>query len=331
MIEFANQWAFVLLLFPVLVMVLAPPHKQSKDSLQVPYFDMLVRLSGEQPAEGATIIQRKIIQGVMVWVAWGLLVTAAAKPEWVGEPIEIERSARDLMIAVDLSGSMEAKDFTTAEGETIDRLQAVKLVLEEFAQRREGDRLGLIVFGDAAYLQAPFTTDKDTWLTLLDETAIAMAGPSTAMGDAMGLAISSFEGSDTDSRVLIVLTDGNDTGSMVPPVDAARVARAHEVTVYTIAIGDPETIGENAMDVETLARIADITGGAYYEALDRQALEQAYSEIEALEPELYESLSFRPRSSLFHYPLGAVAAIYLLMLPLLLLWGSFQRRRVVSV
>lgn len=331
MVEFANLWAFSLLLLPVLVALLAPAHKQSQDSLQVPYFDLLVQLSGQQPESGATVKSRKITQLILLWLAWLCLVVAAAKPEWVGEPIEIDKSARDLMVAVDLSGSMEVKDFSTDGGKKIDRLQAVKVVLQDFAQRRENDRLGLIVFGSAAYLQAPFTTDKETWLTLLEETEIAMAGPSTVMGDAIGLAISVFKGSQSDNRVLIVLTDGNDTGSKVPPIDAARVAKAHDVKIYTIAIGDPETVGEDAMDVDTLARISEITGGAYFEALDREALEQAYVAIEAMEPELYESLSFRPRQSLFHYPLIAIAILYLLGLPALVLAGNIQRRKVIHV
>lgn len=330
-VEFVNLWAFAFILLPLLVYLLAPAHKQSKDSLQVPYFDMLVELSGEKPAEGATVQRRRMIQGVMVWLAWGLFVTAAARPEWVGEPVEIEKSARDLMVAVDLSGSMEAKDFSAANGKNINRLQAVKLVLEEFSQRRSGDRLGLIVFGNAAYLQAPFTTDKDTWLTLLQETEIAMAGPSTAMGDAIGLAINTFENAETDNRVLIVLTDGNDTGSRVPPVDAARVAHAHAVKIYTIAIGDPKTVGEDAMDIETLQQVSEITGGTYFEALNREALEQAYKEIEALEPSLYQSLSYRPRSSLFHYPLAVIAVMYLLVLPALVLISTARRRRLVNV
>ncbi len=331
MIEFANQWAFALVLLPLLVALVLPAHKQSQDSLQVPYFDLLVKISGAKPASGATIMRRKKIQLLLLCLAWLCLVTAAAKPEWVGEPVVIDKSARDLMIAADLSGSMEVKDFSTGDGEKINRLDAVKRVLAEFAQRRAGDRLGLIVFGDAAYLQAPFTTDKETWLTLLSETEIAMAGPSTMMGDAIGLAISAFKGSDSNNKVLIVLTDGNDTGSRVPPVDAARVAKAHDVKIYTIAIGDPETVGEDAMDIDTLTEISQITGGAYFEALDRSVLEEAYLQIESMEPELYESLSYRPRQSVFHYPLAAIAIIYAIAMPLMALTGSIQRRKVVHV
>ena len=151
-VEFVNLWAFAFIPLPLLMYLLAPAHKQSKDSLQVPYFDMLVELSGEKPAEGATVQRRRIIQGVMVWLAWGLFVTAAARPEWVGEPVEIEKSARDLMVAVDLSGSMETPDFKISEDKQIYRLAGVKQVLWEFANQPEHDRLGLIVFGDSPYL-----------------------------------------------------------------------------------------------------------------------------------------------------------------------------------
>lgn len=331
MLEFVNPWAFALLLAPLLVSKFSPPHKESQASLQVPFFNLLIDLSGETPLKGATILHRQRIQRIMIWLAWLCLVLGAAKPEWVGEPVQINQSARDLMIAVDLSGSMEKRDFSTIDGQQINRLQAVKVVLEEFAQRRQGDRLGLIVFGDGAYLQAPFTTDKATWLTLLRETQIGMAGASTAIGDAIGLAISHFEASDTDNRVLILLTDGNDTVSKLPPIDAARVAHAYRVKIYTIAIGDPQTQGEEAMDVDSLQRVATLSQGAYFEAISREQLEQAYSAIEALEPELYQSLSYRPRSSLFHYPLAVMAVMYLLVLPLLVLANAIKRRRPARV
>ena len=152
------------------------------------------------------------------------------------------------MVAVDLSGSMQATDFTQTDGSRINRLQAVKLVLNELAQQRQKDRLGLLVFGSAPYLQVPFTEDHATWRVLLEETEIGMAGQSTVFGDAIGLAIHLFEDSTTENRVLIMLTDGNDTGSTVPPVEAAKVAQAYGIRIYTIAIGDPATVGEEKLD-----------------------------------------------------------------------------------
>lgn len=328
MIEFTLPWAFALLALPLLVRWLTPPHRESQDSLQVPYFQRLVLLSGETPRSGASVLRRRRIQGIVSILGWCLLVLAAARPEWVGDPINIEKSARDLMLALDLSGSMDARDFRDGDGQEQNRLTAAKDVLEGFAAQREGDRLGLIVFGNAAYLQAPFTDDRETWQTLLEESEVAMAGQSTALGDAIGLAISIFQASDTSNRVLIVLTDGNDTGSRVPPRDAATIAAANDVTIYTVAVGDPATIGEEALDLDTLNAVAETTGGASFQALDTQALEKAYDEINRLEPAKYDSLSYRPRSSLFHIPLGLFAALYLLALPL---FALLSLRRQESV
>lgn len=170
----------------------------------------------------------------------------------------------------------------------------------------EKDRLGLIIFGSGPYLQMPFSEDHQTWLTLLNELQIGMAGPSTVIGDAVGLAIKHFEESETENRVLIILTDGNDSGSKVPPVDAAKIAKAYGVKIYTIAIGDPQTVGEQKLDTDTLARMAEITGGGFYQALDTQQLSQAYQAIAQLEKQEYSSVSFRPKQSLHHLLIGVI-------------------------
>lgn len=325
MLEFTQPWVFALLLAPLLVRWLSPPHRESRDSLQVPYFERLVELSGEKPAAGASVLRRRAIQGVTVTLGWILLVLALARPEWVGDPVTLNKSARDLMIALDLSGSMAATDFRDADGAATDRLSAAKRVLQDFIAAREGDRVGLIVFGNAAYLQAPFTDDRDTWLTLLEESEVAMAGPSTALGDAIGLALALFQQSETENRVLIVLTDGNDTGSRVPPIDAATVAAAQDVTVYTVAVGDPTTVGEEALDTDTLDTVAERTGGQSFIAIDRAGLREAYARIDALEPALYDALSFRPRTAVFHLPLSAFAVLYLLALPLFIVLARTRR------
>ncbi len=309
MIELAFPWALLLLPLPLLMRLL-PAYKESRDSVKVPFFDTLVQLSEQRPEQGARILQRDRLQKILVTTTWLCLVLAAAKPQWIGPPIEQQKSGRDLMIAVDLSGSMEATDFTLPSGETVDRLQAVKAVLEELASRRDSDRLGLIVFGAAAYLQTPFTDDHQVWLQLLDETEIGMAGPSTVFGDAIGLAIKLFSESESDNRVLIMLTDGNDTGSTVPPIDAAKVAAASDIRIYSIAISDPTTVGEDALDMDTIRRVSEVTGGQTFEALDREQLRQAYVTIGELEPELYESVSFRPRQSLHWLPPAVAVVLY---------------------
>lgn len=309
MIELAHPLWLLLLPIPLLLRRL-PAFKHRRDSVKVPFFQRLVELSEESPKTGAVVLMRSRLQKILVVFTWLCLVLAAAKPEWVGEPVEQSRSARDLMVAVDLSGSMQATDFATAEGGQLDRLEAVKRVLTELSRQRSADRLGLIVFGSAPYLQAPFTEDHDTWRTLLTETEIGMAGQSTVFGDAIGLAIHLFEKSDTENRVLIMLTDGNDTGSQVPPVEAAKVARSRDIRIYTIAIGDPTSLGEEELDVATLQRVADITGGAYFQAMDSAELQRAYATIGELEPELYETTSFRPRHSLHYIPVALVMLYY---------------------
>ncbi|MCL6416446.1 VWA domain-containing protein [Aestuariirhabdus sp. Z084] len=311
MIEFAAPWMFLALLLPPLVNRLFRPHKERQSSLQVPFFQRLVELTRQQPSQGAVVLQRRRIQRLMLIVAWSLLVIALAKPEYVGEPVVQHKAGRDLMVAVDLSGSMQADDFTDAQGKRIDRLSAVKSVLRDFVRQRSGDRLGLIVFGDRPFLQTPFTEDLTTWLQLLEETDIGMAGLSTGLGDAIGLALKRFANSDSPDRVLILLTDGNDTGSKVPPIDAAKVAAAYEITLYTIAIGDPATVGEKALDIETLERMSALTGGEYFQALDRHQLARVYQRINQLEPQRFESLSYRPRQALHQYPMGAVLVLYL--------------------
>jgi len=325
MFELAHPWALLLLLAP-LAMRLVPAYKESRDSVKVPFFDTLVELSEERPQTGAMLLQRDRIQYFLVAFMWLCLVFAAAKPQWVGEPIEQQKSGRDLMVAVDLSGSMETRDFTLPDNSTVDRLEAVKYVLAELAQKRKSDRLGLIVFGSAAYLQTPFTDDHQVWEKLLTETEIGMAGQSTVFGDAIGLSIKLFRDGGSDNRVLIILTDGNDTGSTVPPIDAAKVAAANDIRIYTIAIGDPASIGEEAMDIKTIARVSEVTGGENFQALNREELLNAYRAIGELEPELYETISFRPKLSLHYVPIAIAVGFYWLYHSWSA-WGVWRRGR----
>ncbi|QFU77699.1 VWA domain-containing protein [Halioglobus maricola] len=304
-----------------------PAYKESRDSVKVPFFDKLVELSEQRPEEGARILRRSRIQKILVTTTWLCLVLAAAKPQWIGAPIEQQKSGRDLMVAVDLSGSMEARDFSLPDGTTLNRLEAVKRVLDELARQRASDRLGLIVFGAAAYLQTPFTDDHEVWRQLLGETEIGMAGPSTVFGDAIGLAIKLFRENASDNRVLILLTDGNDTGSTVPPIDAAKVAAANEIRIYTIAIGDPATVGEDALDMQTIERVSELTGGASFQALDQDQMHAAYETIASMEPELYESVSFRPKQSLHWVPVAAAVVLFLCYHLFMALWTWRQGRQ----
>ena len=232
-------------------------------------------------------------------------VLALARPQFLEPPVSRVLPTRDLMLLVDLSGSMEAEDFTNSRGMTVDRLTAVKEVLDDFLTRREGDRVGLIVFGNAAFVQVPFTQDLDATRQLLEETAVRMAGPRTAFGDAIGLGITLFERSEVEHRVMIALTDGNDTGSKVPPPQAARIAKDNDIVIHVVGVGDPRATGEEKLDEEALTAVASTTGGRYFHAADRDQLEEIYSELDRIDTREVEAETYRPRTDLFHWPLAA--------------------------
>lgn len=314
MLTIAHPWLFLLLPLPWLVRRLLPTHHERKAAVRVPFMQRLSRLAGLQPGSGSSVTRRPLSQWLMLSLTWLLVVVAIARPQWLEEPVIKELPMRDLLVAVDLSGSMEAQDFTDKEGNTVDRLTAVKEVLDTFFARRDGDRVGLILFGSAAFVQVPFTNDLDVIRELLKEAQIRMLGPRTMLGDAMGLSINMFERSEVDERVLIVLTDGNDTGSLVPPERAAAIARDNGVVVYTVAIGDPAAVGEQALDEKTLENIASITGGGYFHANDRQELEDIYTRLDEMNRRQVETQSYRPLTDLFEWPLAASMLLTLLFI-----------------
>lgn len=323
MLEFELPLAFLLLPLPAVIYLLLPDYRDRGESVRAPFFQRLVALTGRKPTRGDVVILKRSLQRFAVVTCWILVVTALADPRWVGEPITRETSARDLLLVVDLSGSMEARDFVRRMGsddERITRLAAVKLVVGDFIARRKNDRVGLAVFGNAAFPQAPFTEDHDAVLALLQELEARMAGPRTMIGDALGLAIRLFQESDTPNKVAILLTDGNDTGSRMPVARAAQIAADNGITVHTIAMGDPATVGEEALDLPVLENIAETTGGQFFLALDTDELEGVYAELDRLEPALVETLSYQPSRTLFHYPLGASA-----ILTMLLAWIMLSR------
>lgn len=319
MVEFAYPWLFLLLALPALVYFLTTEYKEQKASIQVPYFQRLLNITGEVPSEGAVLLNRRLIQRLLLVIGWVALVTALAKPEWVGEPIEQKKSAREIMVALDLSNSMSEDDFIDDEGNKVNRLVAAKNVLATFADQRKHDRLGLILFADEPYLQAPFTEDIQTWKALLSNVELGYAGYQTAFGDAIGLAISVFEQEQSKQRVLILLTDGSDTHSKMPPIKAAEIAAKHKVKIYTIAVGDPSSDGMFKIDIPTVQKVAKITGGESYQALNKDDLLKAYEAIDNIEEQQYETLSFRPRSSLHHWAFAVYFSANLLLIVLMFL------------
>jgi len=236
---------------------------------------------------------------------WLLALSAVARPQWVEPPVTKTLPTRDLLLLVDLSASMQQQDFTNKAGAKVDRLAAVKEVLGDFLERREGDRVGLVVFGDSPYLQAPFSTDLEVARRLLDECQVGMAGPRTAFGDAIGLGVNLFDKSDAPAKTMIALTDGNDTKSHVPPLEAARIAAQRDIVIYTVAIGDPTTVGEDQLDAQALKDVACATKGSYFFAADRKSLEGIYEKLDQLETREVKTVSHRPRIDLFYVPVAA--------------------------
>jgi Ca-activated chloride channel family protein len=325
MFELAWPWMLALLPLPILAWWLLPPYRARQASVQVPFFDRLAAATGQTPQRGAVVLQRRRVQMIVASLIWVLIVVALARPQWVGDAVTRESSARDLILAIDISGSMEQRDFRTADGATLTRLDGVKRVIKDFIARRRGDRVALILFGTKAYVQVPFTQDLQTAAQLLEQTQVGMAGQQTAIGDTIGLAIKTLEGSSVKQKLLILLTDGNDTASRVPPEHAAEIAQQKGVAVYTIGVGDPAASGENRVDLTVLQSVAATTGGRFFRAEDGAQLQAIYADIDRLAPAKLDTQSWRPKLPLFQWPLGAAVVLGLVLW--LGLWLSGERER----
>ncbi|WP_420996898.1 vWA domain-containing protein [Cupriavidus sp. 30B13] len=327
MLAFEYPWMAFLLPLPLLAWLLLPAYRETMPAVRVPFFEEMAERSGQRPAPGAVVMRANWAQRLLAPLCWALLVAALARPAWVEPPVERTEPARDLMLAIDLSQSMEARDFTAPDGSREDRLTAVKQVVRDFIARRKEDRIGLVVFGAAAFPQAPLTMDHDSVLALLGETRIGMAGPQTAIGDAIGVAVRMTQASPAQEKVLILLTDGNDTASKVPPAQAAQVARDNMLVIHTIGIGDLHASGEDKVDLDALRAIAARTGGQSFRGEDLAGLEAIYATLDRITPVKVKRRSHQPRRELFYYPLGAAGIVLLLYHAAMLLLTAARRPR----
>ncbi len=311
MLRFDYPWLFLLLPIPWFVWAFMPALLTPQLSVRVPFIDRLTQAASRSslpPIQGG----RTRFNWVWGLLAWCLLLTALARPMWIADPLTANLPTRDLLLLVDLSASMDQEDFESRQGQAINRLDAVKEVVGDFLEHREGDRVSLVVFGNAAYLQAPFSTDLSLTRRLLDESQVGMAGPKTALGDAIGLGVNLFEQSEAPAKTIIALTDGNDTKSQVPPTEAARIAHQRGIRIHTVAIGDPTTAGEDRLDDQTLKEVANSADGTYFFAADRESLQSIYDELDQLETSEIQTLTHRPRSDLFFWPLTGFLLVSML-------------------
>lgn len=335
MFEFAWPWIFLLAPLPWLLRVVLPAADSGEAALRVSFLAELESLSGRR-ARLRLPSWRQQAPFVLIWL---LLLIAAARPQWVGEPQPLPTSGRDLLLAVDVSGSMEYADMDW-EGEPIGRLELVKRMLGPFIEERRGDRVGLILFGSQAYLQAPLTFDRRTVRTWLNEAMIGIAGKNTAIGDAIGLAVKRLR--TAESRVLVLVTDGANTGGEIDPLVAARLAAQEGVRIYTIGIGaDPQQggliglLGMNPgldLDEPTLRAIAGQTGGEYFRARSREELDSVGEALDRLEPITQQKTLARPAKALYSWPLAAALLLSLLLIardlwPQRPRWPASRRRR----
>lgn len=309
-LHWLSPWVLLALPLPLLLRRL-PPYRQRRPALRIAFFALVVRGVGRVPESGAVVVPAGSAQTAVTVLAWCLLLLSLARPVYVEPPLTRIQPARDLLVAVDISPSMRARDYRNPDASPGERIAAVREVLDEFITRRGGDRIGLLVFGQEPYVQAPFTLEHATVRELLAQAEPGMAGGRTMIGDALGLAVRMFEASTMPGKVVILLSDGADTGSRVPPLKAAEFARRAGITVHTVAIGDPRAAGEDRVDLESLAAIAQATAGRSYRAEDRGALAAIYRELDALERQNFETLSWRPQRPLHAWPLGAAVALLL--------------------
>jgi Ca-activated chloride channel family protein len=342
---FSWPWVLALALLPWIVRRWAPPVPHtSGPAMKVPHFEDIMTLQSSQFLASTRSGSSKLFWlAIIIWLA---LLVAAARPQWIGEPVGLPTSGRDLMLAVDISGSMKIPDFSV-NGQEVTRLEVVKAAAGEFIAGRTGDRVGLIVFGSQAYVQTPLTFDRDTVKAMLRETEIGLAGQETAIGDAIGLAVKRLKEQPAGSRVLVVLTDGANTAGEVSPTQAAALAEEQGIRIYAIGVGAdrmevPSFFGTQTvnpsrdLDEDTLRHLAQRTGGLYLRAKDTEGLRRVYEALDRLEPATTETELFRPTAELYIWPLGLALVLSCLM-AMSFIWkrdwvvGSLWKAEAISV
>jgi Ca-activated chloride channel family protein len=312
MLNLAWPWALLLLPLPFFVYRLAPRARKYDAALFVPFFRDVLSFEEKQDSG----VRSGMVKVLLLTLSWCLLVLALGRPQWTGDPVALPASGRDLLLAVDISGSMRQEDMVI-QGKQVSRIALVKYVVNDFVERRTGDRVGLLLFGTEAYMHVPLTFDRQTLQVLFNEAQIGFAGTKTSIGDAIGLAVKHLRNRPDNSRVLILLTDGRNTAGNVKPLQAAKLAARTGVKIYTIGVGADEMLVRDFfgvrrvdpsadLDEKTLQEIAELTNGRYFRARDPGELEEVYSSIDKLEPVAQEDETYRPVKSLYSGPRGPV-------------------------
>ena len=321
MISFAWPWLLALLPLPLLVYFLPAKKKTAQQSALI--MPTAINVANTVQHEQT----KRKLPLILLITCWTLVIIAISRPQWLGEAIDIPSEGREMMLAVDLSGSMEMEDMQL-NGRNVNRLQMLKVVLGDFIERRISDRLGLILFADDAYMQTPMTFDRKTVKQMLDESELGLVGRKTAIGDAIALAVKRFDAKKESNKVLVLLTDGQNTAGKITPEQALELAVAKNITIYTIGIGADVMLQQSLfgtrkvnpsseLDENTLTKIAEQTGGQYFRARDSQGMSEIYTLLDQLEPIEQEHQQMRPLRALFYWPLALAATLcfsYLVLL-----------------
>lgn len=315
MLVFEWLWAFALLPLPILLRYLLKPAtmREQQLALRVPFAQRLHSLTQRGPQR---VLARRAIF-MLALLAWALLLTALARPVWVGEQSFVPMSGRDLMLALDISGSMKQEDFIF-DARRVSRLHAAKRVIRDFVDNRRGDRLALIVFAAQAYLQIPLSFDVQVVQKMLDDTVIGLADESkTAIGDAIGLAIKQLQHSKSTDKVLILLTDGSNNSGVLSPAEAAALAARSGIKIYTIGVGADRitrmrmgffSFGAE-LDEAALTMIANKTQGRYFRATGTGELKSVYALLDQLEKIEHDEHIVQTQSALYTWPLSLALAL----------------------
>lgn len=332
MFRLEYSWFFIFLPFPLIIhWLFSAQKKQSMSALQIPYFERLQGVLGQS----TSLTTRPRWRWWLALLTWFLLVLSVANPVWLGDPIPMDRSGRALMLAVDLSGSMDTADMSW-QGYSARRIDVVKKIAGDFLDQRKGDRLGLILFGSNAYLQAPLSFDRATVKTLLEESSIGLAGTQTAIGDAMALAVKYLTPTKDREKVLVLLTDGVNNAGHVQIKDVLNIAQSKHIRIYTIGLGANQIVQQglfgsvqvampNDLDEKTLRAIADQTGGEFFRATSTQDLQNIYSKLNSLEPIVANQHFIQPKEPLYPWLLTIA-----LMLGMLIIWPRGVSQRHLS-
>jgi len=326
MFELATPWVLIALPLPLIIWICLPrATTTSQSALNIPFFE---RLSSIQTAK----THHPILSFIWLLLIWSLLVVALSGPRWLGEPRPLSREGHNIMLILDISGSMEIQDHLL-NGRPSTRLSLVKHAAEMFIKNRPGDQLGLVLFGTRAYLQTPLTHDHASILMRLKDATVGLAGKTTSIGDALGLAVKHMQHVPPKGRVVILLTDGANNSGALPPLKAAKIAHTDGIKVYTIGLGSSNTaiqrygsipVMADDLDENTLKTIASMTGGRYFRATDKRSLDSIYQLINQLETVPQSDATVRPEIDYYLWPL--TLALFCFMLWLIHITAVFQRK-----